>query len=76
MSKLVRVRVVEDFRWPVARVAGREFTKAGEVVTESLLDDEMRGSGLLVIEEIEEKPKAKATKSKAEKEEPKDEEGD
>jgi pyruvate dehydrogenase E2 component (dihydrolipoamide acetyltransferase) len=47
-----RVRVREDWRWDRAQVAGREFTKAGEVLAEGHVNEEMRQSPLLEIEEI------------------------
>jgi pyruvate/2-oxoglutarate dehydrogenase complex dihydrolipoamide acyltransferase (E2) component len=47
-----RVRVREDWRWDRAQVAGREFTKAGEVLAEGHINEEMRRSPLLEIEEI------------------------
>jgi pyruvate/2-oxoglutarate dehydrogenase complex dihydrolipoamide acyltransferase (E2) component len=46
------VRVKQDHRWPTVRVSGREFSKAGEVLGESHLNDEIRSSPLLEIEEI------------------------
>jgi pyruvate/2-oxoglutarate dehydrogenase complex dihydrolipoamide acyltransferase (E2) component len=46
------VRVREDWCWDRAQVAGREFTKAGEVLAEGHINEEMRRSPLLEIEEI------------------------
>ena len=50
MAKLFSVCVRPDYRWRKARVAGREFSKAPEVLNEAYIDDEMSASDLLVIE--------------------------
>ena len=49
----VVVKVKDSHRWARVRVSGHEFTKAGEVMAEGLVDDEMRQSDLLQIEPVE-----------------------
>jgi len=71
MAKLFMVRVRPDYRWRMARVAGREFSKAPEVLNEAYVNDEMRASDLLVIEpaagetEPVKKPSSRRTSKKA-----------
>jgi pyruvate/2-oxoglutarate dehydrogenase complex dihydrolipoamide acyltransferase (E2) component len=53
MAKRYVVRVREDHRWTRVRVSGREFTKSGEVMAEGHINEEMRNSPLLTIEEVD-----------------------
>jgi len=59
----VHVAVRENWRWPTARVGGREFSKVGEEMAEGALTEEMRESPLLVLEESP-KPKSQSPKAK------------
>jgi len=47
---VVWVKVREDYRWSKVRIAGREFAKQGELMSEKALTEEMVNSPLLVIE--------------------------
>ena len=49
MSKLFNVRVRPDYRYSIAQVSGRIFSKRGQVFAESYLDDEIRDSPLLEV---------------------------
>jgi pyruvate/2-oxoglutarate dehydrogenase complex dihydrolipoamide acyltransferase (E2) component len=53
MAKRYNVKVREDHRWARVRVAGREFTKSGAVMAEGHINEEMRNSTLLTIEEMD-----------------------
>ena len=80
MAKLYTVGVRPDYRWRKARVAGREFSKAPEVLNEAYIDDEMRASDLLVIEpagetEPTKKPVSRRTSKKAPKAPPEGSDG-
>ena len=63
---MVIVRVREDYRWPQARVAGRVFTRGGEVVQESDLNEEIHTSPLLQVEPVEATDAVDATEAAAE----------
>lgn len=54
MATLYNVRVRDDYRWGKARVGGREFTKAAEVMNEAYVTEEMLASPLLEIEAVAE----------------------
>jgi len=49
MATLYRVCVKPDYRWPTARVSGRQFSKTPEVMNEAYVNDEMRTSPLLEV---------------------------
>jgi hypothetical protein len=53
MATLYNVRVRPDYRWAKARVGGREFGKASEVMNAAYLTEEMMTSPLLEIEAVE-----------------------
>jgi len=52
MAKLYTVRVKPDYRWPTARVAGRQFSKAPEIMNEAYVNDEIRASELLEVKAV------------------------
>lgn len=55
------ISVVSDFPYNSAQVAGREFTRTPQQLVEHELNDEIRSSPLLVIDEAEELNEPPAT---------------
>ena len=74
MSKLFNVRVRPDYRYSIAQVSGRIFSKKAQAFAEAYLDDEIRDSEILEVSPIETealpatgaaKPRVKASRSKS-----------
>ena len=55
---MYRIRVKDDWRWPTARVSGREFTKRGSEFADESVNDEIRNSSLLIVELAQEEAPA------------------
>jgi len=70
-DKKYEVRVREDYRWPVVRIADREFSKSVVVLAEHEMNDEIRragGKGYLILDIREvAAPAAKAKKPRSRK---------
>lgn len=70
MSRHYSVRVKPDYRYAVVRVSGRNFSKQGEVLTEDLVNNEIRTSALLEVKLLRVKRKKEAVEAGPEVESP------
>ena len=59
---MYRIRVVPDYRWSRAQVSGREFTKDWVEYADGYVNDEIKNSELLEVEEVVLAPVVNATR--------------